>query len=125
LEVTEAMRKQGITKSEMAKRMATSRSQLDRLLDPDNPRWHLYRSIVLMLIFALSMSEPEGLPLDTREEIILEARVAIKKAELLGENYQILKACRLHLENVESAMPLGRLPRTSEVFFGSLPNGQP
>jgi antitoxin HicB len=36
LEVTEAMRKQGITKSEMAKRMATSRSQLDRFLDPDN-----------------------------------------------------------------------------------------
>jgi antitoxin HicB len=36
-EVAEAMRKEGISKSEMAKRMNTSRSQLDRLLDPDNP----------------------------------------------------------------------------------------
>jgi hypothetical protein len=41
LEVTGAMRKQGITKSEMAKRMATSRSQLDRFLDPDNLSVHL------------------------------------------------------------------------------------
>jgi antitoxin HicB len=30
------MRKAGISKSEMAKRMKTSRSQLDRFLDPDN-----------------------------------------------------------------------------------------
>jgi antitoxin HicB len=36
-EVTEAMRKEGISKSEMARRMGTSRSQLDRLLDPQNP----------------------------------------------------------------------------------------
>jgi antitoxin HicB len=36
-EVAEAMRKESISKSEMAKRMKTSRSQLDRLLDPDNP----------------------------------------------------------------------------------------
>src|ERR1700687_3194743 len=36
-EVSEAMKKEGISKSEMAKRMNTSRSQLDRLLDPDNP----------------------------------------------------------------------------------------
>ncbi len=28
--------KRGLTNAEMAKRMATSRSQLDRLLDPDN-----------------------------------------------------------------------------------------
>ena len=28
----------GITKLEMAKRMGTSRSQLDRLLDPDNDK---------------------------------------------------------------------------------------
>ena len=92
-------------------------------LDPDNPRWHLYRSIVLMLIFDLSMAEPEGLPLDAREEILREATVAIEKAELLGDNYEILKACRLNLENVESAMPLGRLPRVFEIFFGS-PSGQ-
>ena len=36
-EVTEAMKKEGISKSEMSKRMGTSRSQLERLLDPDNP----------------------------------------------------------------------------------------
>lgn len=30
------MQKQGLTKSELAKRMQTSRAQLDRLLDPDN-----------------------------------------------------------------------------------------
>lgn len=36
-EVTEAMKKRGISKSEMAKRMGTSRSQLERLLDPGNP----------------------------------------------------------------------------------------
>ena len=36
-EVTEAMKREGINKSEMSKRMGTSRSQLERLLDPDNP----------------------------------------------------------------------------------------
>jgi len=36
-EVAEAMKKEGISKSEMAKRMGTSRSQLERLLDPENP----------------------------------------------------------------------------------------
>jgi antitoxin HicB len=36
-QVAEAMKKEGITKSEMAKRMKTSRTQLERLLDPDNP----------------------------------------------------------------------------------------
>jgi hypothetical protein len=36
-EVTEAMKKEGISKSEMSKRMGTSRSQLERLLDPENP----------------------------------------------------------------------------------------
>ena len=36
-QVCEAMKREGISKSEMAKRMKTSRSQLDRLLDPDNP----------------------------------------------------------------------------------------
>jgi antitoxin HicB len=30
------MADQGLTKSELAKRMKTSRAQLDRLLDPDN-----------------------------------------------------------------------------------------
>ena len=32
-----AMDKQGLSKTEMAARMNTSRRQLDRLLDPDNP----------------------------------------------------------------------------------------
>src|SRR5690349_3738992 len=32
-----AMDKQGLSKTEMAARMKTSRRQLDRLLDPDNP----------------------------------------------------------------------------------------
>ena len=36
-EVSEAMRKGRISKSEMAKRMGTSRSQLERLLHPENP----------------------------------------------------------------------------------------
>jgi antitoxin HicB len=36
-EVTEAMKKGGISKSEMAERMGASRSQLERLLDPENP----------------------------------------------------------------------------------------
>jgi antitoxin HicB len=30
------MQKEGVTKTELAKRMQTSRAQLDRLLDPDN-----------------------------------------------------------------------------------------
>ena len=35
------MRGQGLTKKAMAERMKTSRSQLDRLLDPDNPSVNL------------------------------------------------------------------------------------
>lgn len=35
-QISEAMRKDGLTKAEMAERMSTSRSQLDRLLDPAN-----------------------------------------------------------------------------------------
>ncbi len=35
-QIGKAMAKEGVTKAEMAKRMGTSRSQLDRLLDPDN-----------------------------------------------------------------------------------------
>ena len=35
-QIEEAMKAQGLTKSAMAKRMHTSRSQLDRLLDPEN-----------------------------------------------------------------------------------------
>lgn len=35
-QLSEAMKKEGISKVEMAKRLATSRSQLARILDPDN-----------------------------------------------------------------------------------------
>ncbi len=36
-----AMAKESLTKNEMAKRMHTSRSQLDRILDPDNDKIQL------------------------------------------------------------------------------------
>jgi len=36
-----AMAKEGVTKNEMAKRMRTSRSQLERILDPDNDKIQL------------------------------------------------------------------------------------
>ena len=35
-QIEQAMEEQGITKVEMAERMHTSRTQVDRLLDPDN-----------------------------------------------------------------------------------------
>ena len=35
-QIEKAMKKQHLTKAEMARRMETSRSQLDRLLDPDS-----------------------------------------------------------------------------------------
>ena len=35
-QIEEAMKARGLTKTEMAHRMGTSRSQLNRLLDPDN-----------------------------------------------------------------------------------------
>jgi antitoxin HicB len=35
-QVEAAMNQKGLTKAEMARRMHTSRAQLDRLLDPDN-----------------------------------------------------------------------------------------
>lgn len=34
-QLQEAMKEQGLSKNQMAKRMKTSRSQLDRILDPD------------------------------------------------------------------------------------------
>ncbi|WP_417491613.1 helix-turn-helix domain-containing protein [Maricaulis sp.] len=40
-QLSEEMQRQSITKVEMARRMKTSRSQLDRLLDPDNDRIEL------------------------------------------------------------------------------------
>ncbi|MFQ5763371.1 MAG: helix-turn-helix domain-containing protein [Rhodospirillales bacterium] len=40
-QLREAMEEQRITKVDMARRMRTSRSQLDRLLDPDNTRVRL------------------------------------------------------------------------------------
>lgn len=40
-QLSEAMRVKGVTKAEMARRMRTSRSQLDRLLDPEIVRVEL------------------------------------------------------------------------------------
>lgn len=40
-QIERAMAEQDITKSEMARRMKTSRAQLDRLLDPDNDKVQL------------------------------------------------------------------------------------
>jgi antitoxin HicB len=40
-QLSEAMRAGKISKKTMAERMGTSRSQLDRLLDPENPAVHL------------------------------------------------------------------------------------
>ena len=40
-QLAETMKEKGITKKEMAARMRTSRSQLDRLLDPENAAVHL------------------------------------------------------------------------------------
>jgi hypothetical protein len=40
-QIEQAMKEQGITKVAMAKRMKTSRAQLDRLLDPQNDKVQL------------------------------------------------------------------------------------
>ncbi len=40
-QIEEAMKAQGISKVQMAKRMGTSRAHLDRLLDPDNDKVQL------------------------------------------------------------------------------------
>ncbi len=40
-QVEQAMQQQGITKTEMARRMGTSRAHLDRLLDPENDKVQL------------------------------------------------------------------------------------
>ncbi|KQT58629.1 Fis family transcriptional regulator [Methylobacterium sp. Leaf456] len=39
--LAEAMKAEGLSKKALAERLGTSRSQLDRLLDPDNPNVHL------------------------------------------------------------------------------------
>ncbi|SFL40683.1 helix-turn-helix domain-containing protein [Methylorubrum salsuginis] len=40
-QLAEAMKAEGVSKKALAERLGTSRSQLDRLLDPDNPNVHL------------------------------------------------------------------------------------
>jgi len=50
-QIEKAMASQGVTKAKMALRMKTSRSQLDRLLDPDNDRVQLdtlYRAAIAL-----------------------------------------------------------------------------
>ena len=41
LRIEQAMAEPGLSKTKMAKRMKTSRAQLDRLLDPDNDKVQL------------------------------------------------------------------------------------
>jgi len=40
-QLAQAIQEQGLTKAEVAKRMKTSRAQLDRLLDPENDKVQL------------------------------------------------------------------------------------
>jgi hypothetical protein len=40
-QIEEAMKAQGLSKTEMARRMGTSRAHLDRLLDPENEKVQL------------------------------------------------------------------------------------
>ena len=40
-QLKQAMERQGLSKNKMAKQMETSRSQLDRILDPDNDKLRL------------------------------------------------------------------------------------
>ena len=40
-QLEQAMEKEQLSKNQMAKRMKTSHSQLDRILDPDNPKIQL------------------------------------------------------------------------------------
>ena len=40
-QLEQAMESQGLSKNQMAKQMKTSRSQLDRILDPDNDKLQL------------------------------------------------------------------------------------
>ena len=44
-QIEQEMHKKGLTKTEMAKKMNTSRSSLDRLLDPDNVSVNLHTII--------------------------------------------------------------------------------
>lgn len=55
-----AMRRRRVTKSELARRMRTSRSSLDRLLDPANPA------------LTLSTLERAARALDLRVRVVLE-----------------------------------------------------
>lgn len=87
------------------------------LVDPENPRWHLYRSHVLMMVFALSLRD--GLLVDPREETRIEAGLAVAKAEALGESFRILKACRFHLRTVEENLQLVPVPQFIELFRSS------
>ena len=59
-QLAEAMQAQGITKVEMAKRLATSRSQLDRLLDPTNA------SVSLIVLVRAAKVLGRGLRLELR-----------------------------------------------------------
>jgi antitoxin HicB len=57
-QLEQAMAKKGMTKNEMAKRMRTSRSQLDRILDPD------YDKIQLDTVFKAARILGRGVKLE-------------------------------------------------------------
>lgn len=57
-ELEQAMLKNGVTKNEMARRMCTSRSQLDRILDPNNDK------IQLDTVFKAARAIGRGVRLD-------------------------------------------------------------
>lgn len=57
-QIASVMEEQGVTKSEMARRMGTSRSQLDRLLDPSND------NVTLSTLTAAAAALGRGLKLE-------------------------------------------------------------
>jgi antitoxin HicB len=79
-QLQEEMKKQGISKLEMARRMQTSRSQLDRFLDPQNDKV-LLRTVQRAALavgkrISLQLAEPEVSPKASR------TKTAVGKAPL-------------------------------------------
>ncbi len=59
-QIEKAMKKQRLTKAEMARRMETSRSQLDRLLDPDSDSVTAARTLQWRQTARSGTSHPSG-----------------------------------------------------------------
>lgn len=69
-QVQEAMRMQKISKLEMARRMRTSRSQLDRFLDPDNDK------VLLATVQRAALAVGKRVSIQLEDDIPDEAVVA-------------------------------------------------